>query len=291
MRHRYDRMNVPTELARALVLVSEAGSFTRAAETLGLTQPAITAQIKRFEGIVGAPLLERSASGVELTQIGRLVLDHARGLLEANDRIMALAGAGAETTLRVGIAQAFLAPFLRVFLAEDDRPGVQIKCLPSSAIGTNLADGHLDVALLLLADGLLEPVAEWRETMIWARAPGLAIDTLRPIPLIAWPSKLADILALNALERQGLDYSFVLTSPDLQSRFTATRLGFGVTALLKRTMVDSLEPVPDRILPPIPPVRVAICLRRGLREQHVAPIIAAMRRAFAAELETSAQAG
>ena len=287
MRHRYDRVNVPTELARALVLVSEAGSFTRAAETLGLTQPAMTAQIKRLEGIVGSPLLERSAGGVELTQMGRLVLDHARGLLEANDRIMALAGAGTETQVRIGVAQAFLEPFLREFIRDAERPGVQIKCLPSNAIGTNLADGHLDVALLLVPDASLEPIVAWREAMSWVQAPGFAIDTGRPIPLIAWPSKLADILAYTALERHGLDYAFVLVSPDIQCRITATRLGFGVTALLGRSMVDVLEPVPAGVLPAIPPVRVGICLRRGLRERDVAPITAAMRRAFAAEIAAS----
>ena len=59
--------NIPTELLRTLVAVVELRSFTKAARSLGVTQPAVSAQIKRLQGLLGTELLDKSAPGVTLT--------------------------------------------------------------------------------------------------------------------------------------------------------------------------------------------------------------------------------
>ncbi|MGI5273099.1 LysR substrate-binding domain-containing protein [Nonomuraea sp. CA-218870] len=64
-----------------VVTVVEQGSFTRAAETLHVTQPALSHQVQALERAVGAPLLERSPRGVHLTPAGRAMLPHARAAL------------------------------------------------------------------------------------------------------------------------------------------------------------------------------------------------------------------
>ena len=59
--------NVPTDLLRTVVTVVDLGSYTRAAAALGVTQPAVSAQIKRLQILLGADLFERSSQGVRLT--------------------------------------------------------------------------------------------------------------------------------------------------------------------------------------------------------------------------------
>jgi DNA-binding transcriptional LysR family regulator len=64
-----------------LVAVVDTGSFTRAAETLHVTQPALSHQIQALERVVGGQLLERLPRSVRLTPMGRALLPHARAAL------------------------------------------------------------------------------------------------------------------------------------------------------------------------------------------------------------------
>ena len=57
--------------------IAKAGHMTRAAHTLGVTQPALSAVVKKLEAEVGTPLLHRTGKGVQLTEAGRLFLSHA----------------------------------------------------------------------------------------------------------------------------------------------------------------------------------------------------------------------
>ncbi|WP_158894827.1 LysR family transcriptional regulator [Amycolatopsis anabasis] len=69
-----------------LVTIVDAGSFTRAAELLHVTQPALSHQVRALERVVGGPLLERLPRAVRLTPMGRAVLPHARAALADADR-------------------------------------------------------------------------------------------------------------------------------------------------------------------------------------------------------------
>lgn len=66
-----------------LVAVVEEGSFTRAAERLFVSQPALSHQVKALEKSVGGPLLERLPQGVRQTPMGRAFLPHAVAAVRA----------------------------------------------------------------------------------------------------------------------------------------------------------------------------------------------------------------
>ncbi len=80
--------NIPTDLLRTLIAVVDLRSFTKAAQMLGVTQPAVSAQIKRLQSLIGYELLDKSAPGVSLTQRGVTVVAQARRLLAINDEIL-----------------------------------------------------------------------------------------------------------------------------------------------------------------------------------------------------------
>ena len=71
-------LNIPTELLRTLIAVVDLRSFTKAAHLLGITQPAVSAQIKRLQSLLGSDLLDKSAPGVSLTPMGETIVNHAR---------------------------------------------------------------------------------------------------------------------------------------------------------------------------------------------------------------------
>ena len=73
-------------LMRSLVTVADAGAITEAANRLGVTQPALTRRIQQLEEEFGAALLARSRSGAELTELGSLVVQEARVLIDRYDR-------------------------------------------------------------------------------------------------------------------------------------------------------------------------------------------------------------
>ncbi len=70
---------------RYFVAIARAGHMTRAAQSLGVTQPALSASVQRLEEEVGAALLHRTGKGVELTDAGRAFLVHAEETLRAAD--------------------------------------------------------------------------------------------------------------------------------------------------------------------------------------------------------------
>ncbi|WP_431285778.1 LysR family transcriptional regulator [Humitalea sp. 24SJ18S-53] len=96
---------------RSFLALSEAGGFRRAADLLGLSQPALTRQIQVLEAEFGAQLIRRGRQPVALTEAGRFLVQHAGRLLaEAaflRQEVQRLDG-GRDPTLCVGVLQSLL---------------------------------------------------------------------------------------------------------------------------------------------------------------------------------------
>ena len=67
---------------RTFRVIAETLNFTRAAERLGLTQSAVSHQIKSLETELGEPLFIRAKRGVKLSEAGKVALDYARRILD-----------------------------------------------------------------------------------------------------------------------------------------------------------------------------------------------------------------
>ncbi|MFJ6940392.1 LysR family transcriptional regulator [Streptomyces sp. NPDC101132] len=88
---------------QAVCRIAEAGSLGRAAARLGVSQPALSAQLRRIERVAGGDLFVRGRHGVEPTALGQFVLDKARRVLNEMDELAAGARAAAPgTPLRLG---------------------------------------------------------------------------------------------------------------------------------------------------------------------------------------------
>src|SRR5437762_2597617 len=113
------QFNVPIEIVRTIVAISETGSLSKAAEKLGLSQPAVSSQIKRIHNMLGGQVFLKTANGTTSTPLGKLVLSQARKMLEANDQMLRLGGAAeGHQPVRLGISTLFVQEFFQRQSAE-----------------------------------------------------------------------------------------------------------------------------------------------------------------------------
>src|SRR6056297_596034 len=70
---------------RSFLKIAELGSFTRAAEEIGVSQPALSQQVSRLEAELGRAVFDRSGKAVRLTEAGRLLLPRAGRILAMAD--------------------------------------------------------------------------------------------------------------------------------------------------------------------------------------------------------------
>ena len=178
---------------RYFVAVAEERHFGRAARRLRLSQPPLSAQIKRLEEELGVKLLERSSRRVVLTDAGDAFLGRARGILEEVEEAREVAR-GAERGLRGRLAVGFISsatlhllpPTVRLFGERFGGVEVELKELTSAQQIDALYEGDIRVGLVRLP----------------LRAPGLRFERLLEEPLlVALPSGHA----LEALERVPLE--------------------------------------------------------------------------------------
>jgi DNA-binding transcriptional LysR family regulator len=278
MHHRYDKINIPTELLRTLVVIADTGSFTRAGDALKLTQSAVSAQVKRLQQLVGAELFARSGSGLRLTGYGEIVVGYAQRILALNDQIMSLGGTTDRQPLRIGIpigfADKMLPDIIKRLAAVAGGERVQFRCDLTNELVRNLGSGHLDVAVLLdPPPGLLPPYAEWNEQMGWVCAPDFLLSPGAALPLISWPNSLSDRTAIRACERSGIAYTITFVSPDHLARNLAMAEGLGFVAVIERFATPGMKIARERYLPPLPQISVGIHLREALDRQRVEPLL------------------
>lgn len=137
--------------------VARTGSFTKAAEDLGIAQPSLSEQIARLEQGLGAALFERLNRRVELTPVGEAILGKARALLEdaaALPDYFERAREGVRGPLRVGaiptILPYFLAPLLRGFTDRYRDVDLHVREGTTAELVAQVLDGMIDVAVLSL---------------------------------------------------------------------------------------------------------------------------------------------
>ena len=74
-----------------LVALADTGHFGKAAARTFVSQPTLSAQLKKLEEYLGVKLVERQPKNVQLTDVGKQVVVRARRMLEEGDEIVALA--------------------------------------------------------------------------------------------------------------------------------------------------------------------------------------------------------
>lgn len=232
-------------LLKTFVTVSEAQGFTRAGERLGLSQPAVSLQMKRLEDSVGRGLIEREARGLKLTPDGEVLLGYAREMLRLNDEARArLSDRDVEGIVRVGTPEDFatthLPDVLARFARTHPRVALDVKCELTLTLLEGLSAGSYDLVLVKREPmGPGGGVKVWREPLVWVASPTFSQSHDQPIPLVCSPHPCVyRKRAINSLEVIRRPWRIVYTSPSMQGALAAVRAGLGVT-ILPKEMVPS----------------------------------------------------
>ncbi len=285
-----DKINIPTDLLRTFVAIHQLGSFTKAAHLFELTQPAISAHMKKLETLIGADLIEKNVAGVNLTACGEEVLKYARRILSINDQIVN--SAAQQRTLpviRLGIPNIFTEAKLKRILTEcsgmvgDSR--LQICCDHSPGLLRSIRGGYLELAFVMSdEEELRNALRSWSEEMVWVRAPDFVFEPDVAVPLLSSPNVLLpDRLAMDALEQANQPYEIVFMAFDGLARRAAAAAGLGYFPMPRSLVPDRLTIERPGILPALPQVTMGIIAREDFDTASLTPFIDSVEHALRSE--------
>lgn len=143
------------EQLEAFVHVAELSSFTRASAILGRTQPALSRLVRQLEVDLRQTLLRRNGRGVVLTEAGKVLLEHSKGILHqvdgARHALKNLQGT-LDGTFKIGlspsVARFATLALVRRFQDEFPQANITVSEGLSSYLAEWLAMGRIDVAIL-----------------------------------------------------------------------------------------------------------------------------------------------
>lgn len=137
------------------VALARARNFTRAATELNLSQSALSRAIQRLEEQIGQPLFERKPREVVLTDLGELLLERAKEILNlVDDTFLLLSDAGRHGRVRLGaiptIAPYFLPSLLRSFSTAHPDISILVQEDTTEHLLKRCSHGEIDLAILAL---------------------------------------------------------------------------------------------------------------------------------------------
>ncbi|WP_286238803.1 LysR substrate-binding domain-containing protein [Neptuniibacter halophilus] len=229
---------------RAFHRVAVEGSFTRAAERLSLTQPALTVQVRNLEKEYGVRLFDRQGHQVVLTDQGRELFDLTQQLFALEDRIRdSLSSNSSELTgkLLIGVDNPFVAlPLIAEYQHRFPSVEIELSSGSSQQIWQDLLQERIDMALITEPrdDPRLQRIV-LNETHLLVAAPAtpewcaqerISLHDLKALPLISREAgsntqRLVDRVAAQLKIR--LNYKFTLGSRELVKEAVAAGLGIG----------------------------------------------------------------
>jgi LysR family hydrogen peroxide-inducible transcriptional activator len=294
---------------RYLVAVADPRHFGRAAEQCFVSEPTLSAQLKKLEGCLGVLLVEREPKRVALTEAGEQIVARARGMLQASEEVLTLARAHRDPLagrLRVG-----LIPTIGPYLLPRVSPAAR-KALPrltlllyeyrTESLLHRLRAGELDVGILALPvdlDGLEarelyeEPfqLALPREHRL-AKLTAVRLDDLADEPLLLLEEGhcLRD-QALAVCSRAGAQENQDFRATSLETLRQMVASGAGITLLPElagRGTLGSRSSVVLRpFTRPVPTRRVGAVWRASTARR---PAIDALCRLIAANVQGPSRA-
>lgn len=267
------------------VEVVRRGGFSRAGESLHVSQPAVSKAVKALEEELGLELLVRQGRKVSLTDAGRLVFERGEAVLAALRSIaeeVAEVGAVRRGRVRLGVPPmvggAFFPPVLHDF--REAHPGVSLELREEGArrVEALILEGELDVgATVLPTDAVFfEVLPLMRDVLCAVLPPGnplgrrrsVALADLSRTPFVLYRADFAlHGQILQACRREGFNPQVASESSqwDFMAAMVAADVG---VALLPRTICQRLDRRQVRVVPLRDPVLrwdLALIWRRDRR--------------------------
>jgi len=256
--------NLDTSLVRTFVTVASAGSVSAAADQLGLTQGAISQQIKRLEETLQCRLYDRSRRSLRLNKQGRHLLGLSKRLLDANDQIWnEMTAPAIRGEVRFGLPDDLVSTYLPLaldgFVA--DHPSIDVSLVSDTSpnLLAGLNKGDIDIALVeeplgQTDEGECQGECLSIERLLWVGSRYGTAYRRRPLPL----SIVSETCAfrsptVDALDNKGIDWKPVFENGTIDATLTTVRADLAVTVSLASVIPHDLEVLgQDSGLPDLP---------------------------------------
>ncbi|MES2037084.1 MAG: LysR substrate-binding domain-containing protein [Pseudomonadota bacterium] len=258
-----NKITFDLDVMRTFVTGIELGSFAKAADRLGRSTSAVSAQLKKLEDQVGSPILRKSGRGMLPTAAGETLLAYGRRLLELNDEAAAaVRGVDLEGWIRLGIPEDFgeriLTDVLGRFARAHPRVRIEAKIARNATLLDLITAGQLDLALTWDAS-ITSPHSEHLRNfaMHWIGPADPQLQAVHtagdPLPLVAFEAPcLMRSCATSALDRANIPWRLSFTSPSLSGIWAAVAAGLGVTVRTAAGLPPHLRIINNPALPALP---------------------------------------
>jgi DNA-binding transcriptional LysR family regulator len=263
------RIQLDLDVMRSFVTGIDLGSFAKAADRLGRSTSAVSAQLKKLEEQAGTPLLRKAGRGMALTEAGEVMLGYARRLLELNDEaVSAVRGVQLDGRVRLGMQEDFgesvLPEVLGRFKRAHPKLRVEVHIARNAVLMQSLEAGRLDLALAWETDARTahrQHVQTLPMRWIGVDANQLPYEPGEPIPLVVLDAPcLMRTAAIHALDRAGLAWRIAFTSASLAGTWAAVKAGLGISVRTPLGVPADLHPMDakEAALPALPQLGLAL---------------------------------
>jgi DNA-binding transcriptional LysR family regulator len=243
---------------RVFEAVARHASYSRAAEELHLTQPAVSIQVKQLEHHAGLPLFEQLGRKVHLTAAGRELRSHCLAILrqfrEADEALAALKGIrGGRLAIAVISAGDYFFPrLLAAFCARHEGVSVELIVDNREEVVRRLADNATDLAVMLRPpaspDMRGEPFAPQPQVIVaapehrLARRRRIALATLSEEPFVIRERGSDTRISMDeAFAERGFKPRIAMEIKSFETIKQAVMAGMGVSFLSAHTISQELE--------------------------------------------------
>ena len=240
--------NLPMDLLRAFVSVSQLRSFTKAGELLGRSQPAVTLKIKRLEELVDQKLFLRGGKSLELSDSGIALYNYAKQILTLNDlAISQISKSAVHGKIRLGIPSEFatvlLPKIISRFAKAYPNVALEVNCELSKYLLTRAGRESHDLILVLAdQDTDLDGDLVKTDELVWVSSKKFNRTKKDAVPLIvASEGCIYRHTAMTGLSNASLSWKIVYTNPDLTGIQYAIQEGLGVTVLSRSIVPENLH--------------------------------------------------
>ena len=222
---------------RTFLAIADAGTFTRAAETVHKTQSAVSMQMKKLEETVGRALFERDGRSSRLTEEGERLVDYARRIVRlSSEAIASFAEAELAGRVRLGLpddyADRYLPEILARFSQSNPRVEVTVVCEPTPMLVDKIGSAELDLAIITHVESRGSASVIRRERLLWITSNRHAVHELNPLPLaLGRPFCTWRQAASMALENMGRPYRVLYSSWNSTAVGAAVLAGLAVSVL------------------------------------------------------------
>jgi DNA-binding transcriptional LysR family regulator len=285
--------NLDVALLRSFLTVVEAGGVTRAAGLLGLSQAAVSQQIKRLEEALDCGLFVREGRRLALAPAGERLLAPARRLVMQNDELLsAMRTPPFEGEVRLGVPYDIIAsvvpPILRGFAKAQPRVRVSLVCEDSQVVRAALRSGAVDLALTTETACGQHGETLSTDRLVWVGAAGGDAHLKDPLPVsLGAPTCAFRPAAIEALGKVRRDWRAVCEVSRLEPVYAVLEAGLAVAPLLRSSVPERFEILGrEARLPALPEFRVNLYAPPGLGPaardlaEHVRAAFSGRRRNF-----------